>query len=393
MKLNKLFCVCVLVLAAMAVVLFLACFSNAQAVSSGLFAYITNYNDDTVSVIDTSTNTVTTTIAVGRNPFAVATSSLNKVYVSNAGSASVSVIDATTNSVTNTIPLDTGIPPIDLPNQSGIAVSPNGSRIYAGYRRTGTTSLAIIDATTNAVIDKVDVGGWPYGVVVNPTGTRVYVVNRYFAADLSYGTVVVLNTANNAVLANIPVGNDPLGIAINPSGTRVYAVGDAQYVSVIDTASNTVTNTFGVGIAPWGIAVNPADTRLYVVNRRASLSTCCNGNDSVIDTATYNLITNVEVEANRVGISVTPDNSRIYVANSSGGFLFNGNVSVIDAASNTVSDRILVGNGPFAFGQFLLSLRTIPTSRDQCMNDGWRSFSNPTFKNQGDCVSFVSAGK
>lgn len=31
-----------------------------------------------------------------------------------------------------------------------------------------------------------------------------------------------------------------------------------------------------------------------------------------------------------------------------------------------------------------------PTNADQCKNDGWRSFNNPTFKNQGDCVSFVA---
>jgi hypothetical protein len=25
------------------------------------------------------------------------------------------------------------------------------------------------------------------------------------------------------------------------------------------------------------------------------------------------------------------------------------------------------------------------------MNGGWRNFTNPTFKNQGDCVSFVAS--
>jgi hypothetical protein len=29
-----------------------------------------------------------------------------------------------------------------------------------------------------------------------------------------------------------------------------------------------------------------------------------------------------------------------------------------------------------------------PTSKDQCKNDGWKVFNNPTFKNQGACVSF-----
>ncbi len=31
-----------------------------------------------------------------------------------------------------------------------------------------------------------------------------------------------------------------------------------------------------------------------------------------------------------------------------------------------------------------------PTNKDQCKNNGWMSFNNPSFKNQGDCVSFVA---
>ena len=33
-----------------------------------------------------------------------------------------------------------------------------------------------------------------------------------------------------------------------------------------------------------------------------------------------------------------------------------------------------------------------PTSKTQCMNSGWSTFNNPSFKNQGDCVSFVATG-
>jgi hypothetical protein len=31
-----------------------------------------------------------------------------------------------------------------------------------------------------------------------------------------------------------------------------------------------------------------------------------------------------------------------------------------------------------------------PTSKDQCKKGGWEDFDNPTFKNQGDCVSYVA---
>ena len=32
-----------------------------------------------------------------------------------------------------------------------------------------------------------------------------------------------------------------------------------------------------------------------------------------------------------------------------------------------------------------------PTTTQECKNDGWRTFTNPRFKNQGDCVSFVAS--
>lgn len=34
-----------------------------------------------------------------------------------------------------------------------------------------------------------------------------------------------------------------------------------------------------------------------------------------------------------------------------------------------------------------------PTDMDQCKKDGWKAFTNPSFKNQGQCVSFVEKNK
>lgn len=34
-----------------------------------------------------------------------------------------------------------------------------------------------------------------------------------------------------------------------------------------------------------------------------------------------------------------------------------------------------------------------PVSKDECKKGGWMAFNNPTFKNQGDCVSFTNTGK
>ncbi len=34
-----------------------------------------------------------------------------------------------------------------------------------------------------------------------------------------------------------------------------------------------------------------------------------------------------------------------------------------------------------------------PTNKDQCKKDGYKAFNNPTFKNQGECVSYVATRK
>jgi hypothetical protein len=43
--------------------------------------------------------------------------------------------------------------------------------------------------------------------------------------------------------------------------------------------------------------------------------------------------------------------------------------------------------------EFQTAVLERPTNKDQCKNNGWQTFTNPTFKNQGDCIQFVNAGK
>jgi hypothetical protein len=51
--------------------------------------------------------------------------------------------------------------------------------------------------------------------------------------------------------------------------------------------------------------------------------------------------------------------------------------------------------GPTAFNSgggdiVIIDTPALPTSKDQCRNDGWRNF--PQFKNQGECIAFVERG-
>ncbi len=58
------------------------------------------------------------------------------------------------------------------------------------------------------------------------------------------------------------------------------------------------------------------------------------------------------------------------------------------AAPATAGNGYLVDNFSTLSGPALVGP---PTNKDQCKKDGWKDFNNPTFKNQGDCVSYVQS--
>ncbi len=47
----------------------------------------------------------------------------------------------------------------------------------------------------------------------------------------------------------------------------------------------------------------------------------------------------------------------------------------------------------FLIDNMSLATYSAASSADQCKLEGWRSFNNPTFKSQGDCIQFVNTGK
>lgn len=312
------------------------CLASAQALAQN--AYITNSSDNTVSVINTATNTVTKTIpvGVGTQPFGVAvTSDGTTAYVTDGTSPfGVAVINTATNSVTATISV-ISLPPI------GVAVTPDGSKAYVTYDVSNIVS--VIDTATKSVIAMISVGNNPFGVAVTPDGGKVYVAN--------YGSnaVSVINTATNTVLATIPVGALPLGVAVAPDGSKAYVTNaDSDTVSVIDTTTNSMVTTIPVGTYPIGVAVAPNGKRIYVTNFFADTV-------SVIDTATASVIATIPVGIDPEGIAITKNGSEVYVANRN-----SNSVSVIETATNSVAATVSVGSNPVAFGVFIQPPKLAP---------------------------------
>jgi len=245
--------------------------------SPGPFAYITNFFNSNVSVIDTATNTVVATVPVAVNPIGVAVSpDGTRVYVTHEFSKTVSVIDSAINAVVATVPVAV--------NPIGVAVSPDGSRIYVANEVSGT--ISVINATTNTVIATVGVGTFPIGVAVAPDGARAYVAN----AGSTF--ISIIDTATNAMVATVPVCCGQ-GVAVSPDGSRVYVADGGGTVSVVDTTTNTVVATVGGGFPigfpiSGGVAVTPDGSRVYVTNGNS-------GTVSVISTAANAVLATVTV--------------------------------------------------------------------------------------------------
>ena len=166
--------------------------------------YVTNnLFDNSVSVINTTTNTLIDTdpttpltidpIPVGFSPWGIAYDTVHQyMYVVNQGDGTVSVIDTNTNTVIDT------------------------------------------DPTTPLIIDPITVGDNPAFLAYDPINQDIYVVNQQFA--LPNGTVSVIDTNTNTVIGSpITVGNQPIDIAYDPINHRMYVTNQGEdTVSVIN---------------------------------------------------------------------------------------------------------------------------------------------------------------
>ncbi|HSX26258.1 MAG TPA: hypothetical protein VLE89_04535 [Chlamydiales bacterium] len=132
----------------------------------------------------------------------------------------------------------------------GIAITPNGSFAYVA--NTGTTTVSVIQTSTNIVTATITVGTSPIGVAITPDGASAYVTNSGSA------NVSVITTSSNIVTATIAVANVPWGVAITADGAFAYVSREStSLVSVIQISTNTVTAAVTVGSNPIGIATSP----------------------------------------------------------------------------------------------------------------------------------------
>ena len=242
---------------------------NNFAVSpDGARLYVVNGNSNSVSIVDANTLTpVGASIPVGSSPSDIAVSPNGRyVHVANAGdgeftAGSVSIIDTSTNTVVADLVTGSGVIST-IP--FALAVNPDSSKVYVANAGEGTVS--VIDTATKQVVgDPIFLGGEPFDVALSPDGRRVYVANN------GDGTVSVIDTTTDQVVDTITVGagdtrSGPYTVAVSPDGRQLYVGRNDDTVWVVDTTTNEVTGAF-IDDTPSGIirsiAVSADGSRLY----------------------------------------------------------------------------------------------------------------------------------
>jgi YVTN family beta-propeller protein len=244
------------------------------------------------------------------------------IYVPNV-SGGVTEINSAGNVVFGTAPWAHG-------SNGGIAITPDGSRMYVSNHE--VSSVSVFDTATNVPLLEIGVGLNPIGLAITPDGSHAYVANQ------NSDNVSVIALATNSVVKTIPVGAgaNPIWVTISSDGSRAYVSNQySNTISVIETASNAVLANIPVGSLPFHSTFTRDGRFLWVSVQGENVV-------KVVDTNSNTVVGSIPAGPNPRGIAFTPDGSRAYVAD-----FFSNTVAVIDVFARSLTGFVTVGNSPW----------------------------------------------
>lgn len=188
--------------------------------------YSANYENDSVSVIDTTSLVKLGELAVSRGPVGLALTPQGKLWVLHREAHSLSIVDTASFAVESEVMLPYGSQPM------GLAISPTGDAAYVTLMALG--KLLKLDPTTGAVLGELEVGASARGVSISHDGAQIYVTR--FISDDAKGEVVRVDAATFQV------------------GTRFELLADSTTEDT-DSAGRGLPNyLFSVGLSPDGLS-------------------------------------------------------------------------------------------------------------------------------------------
>ncbi|WP_138757363.1 protein kinase domain-containing protein [Modestobacter altitudinis] len=271
----------------------------AQVAPNGRYAYIASRDERVVTVLDTTLDRVTGKIPIDAAPPRFITFSPDgrtayvTVYTDDKTVNAVVFLDTATNRVSTTVPV--GKRPF------APATTLDGRFLYVPIHDEGR--VEVIDTTTGEIVDRLTTPPNPHWVVFSRDG------GTFYTADHESGVVTAFDTASHALLATIEVGVSPHSLALSPDGGQLSVVNyDSNTLSMIDTATHTVVRTVDLGNNPQDVTYAPDGVHLYTADVEAGLV-------EVVETATGRVTARIPTGDSPSSVSVTPDGRRAYVTN------------------------------------------------------------------------------
>jgi len=207
----------------------------------------------------------------------------------------------------------------------GLGCTGKASKIYVTLH--GDDAITVLDGTTHAVVDTINVGKGPAVLAETPDHSKLY------SANWVDNTVSAVTVKTRAV-KSLPMTSRPFVIVSSPDGKHVY-VGLGTTVVVIETTNDTIEKNITQPSIPMSIIVSPDSATLYVAYPNNTMVALSAATGEVIKPA-------IPVGQFPAWITMSPDGTKVYALNFLG-----GSVSVVDTASWQVTSTLIMG--PQAF--------------------------------------------
>jgi len=259
--------------------------------------YVSNQGDDTVSVIDGATNTVLRTVKVGHYPNGVAVNPrTNTIYVANLTGGSLSIVDGI-KLTTSTLRLGS--------YPAKVAVNPVTNRVYVTLEDENGF-LEVINGKKRKVVASIALPPYPIGVAVDTDLNQIYVAD--FLCEC--GQISVIDGSTNAVMNTIDLPGASLveGVALDWKHDRAYATDEKKGLYIIDPSSGVILGEVSDLHYPNEVAAIPGTTLAVEPDTGSNRAV-------FIDASTFTVKNRVTVGKFPTGVAVNARTKRVYVAN------------------------------------------------------------------------------
>ena len=228
------------------------------------YAYVTNGDSGTVTVLDVVNVRVDREIAVGQDPVAVAASpTRNEVYGVNdgarGGQGSVSVIDAENNSVIATIPV----------HRQPVAIELDAAGKLAYVANSGSNSISVIDLKARREVAQIAAGEDPVALRLSPDDKTLVV------ADRSGNSVTLIDPATRTTRTSFDGCPGAYDAVVLPDSSKAFiACSGGHQIMAIALARpadhpaqpDRLESLLDVGHGPVQLALKPDGGELFVSN-------------------------------------------------------------------------------------------------------------------------------